>query len=311
MSSWPYILSIHPDHTTYGILYDAYHSPTISPSCPAGATDGSFAWNATEQVAGHAPFSSALVAATTVTAATTTARDQLFLPGHNGLHSGIYEDPVSFLIETRDTYSNRVQLGPIREVQIIETVGGDVAGAGGRLTGFFTVGYQGATVRVAAQAGIADMQAALQSLPTLGRVEVSTTSCSIDAQASVSVVSGNAMVTGLGRPLTQVFAQGDWIRLADPATGPVYTVLSLDSDHNTLLLSGPYSGPTSAPGVGVPLYYHHKDGYQYIVTFDSNLGDLPALSATGANTLYEVTPLALTTQIYVPTPLSARIYIPT
>ena len=133
------------------------------------------------------------------------------------------------------------------------------------------------------------MQNALESLPTLGRIEVSTTSCRIDAQASVSVVAGNAMVTGLGRPLSQIYAQGDWIRLSDPVTGPVYTVLSLDKDHNTLLLSAPYSGPTSAPGVGVPLYYHHKDAYQYIVTFDSNLGDLSALSATAANTLYEVT----------------------
>ena len=59
------------------------------------------------------------------------------------------------------------------------------------------------------------------------------------------MVSGNAMVAGLGRPLSQVYAQGDWIRLADPVTGPVYTVLSLDKDHNTLLLSAPYSGPTS------------------------------------------------------------------
>ena len=66
----------------------------------------------------------------------------MFLPGHNGLHSGIYEDPVSFLIEARDPYSNRAQLGPVREVQIIETVGGDLAGAGGHLTGFLTVGYK-------------------------------------------------------------------------------------------------------------------------------------------------------------------------
>ena len=151
-------------------------------------------------------------------------------------------------------------------------------------------------MKVSAQAGIADMQNALESLPTLGRVEVSTTSCRIDAQASVSVVAGNAMITGLGgRPLSQVYAQGDWIRLADPATGPVYTVLSLDKDHNTLLLSAPYSGPTSAPGVAVPLYYHQKDAYQYIVTFDSNLGDLSALSATATNTLYQVT---LTTTTY-------------
>ena len=41
--------------------------------------------------------------------------------------------------------------------------------------------------------------------------------------------------------------------------------------------------------MGVSLYYHTKDAYQYIVAFDSNLGDLPALSANAANTLYEVT----------------------
>ena len=46
----------------------------------ASSSDGSFAWNATEQVGGRAPFTSALVAATTVTAATTTARSFIQQP---------------------------------------------------------------------------------------------------------------------------------------------------------------------------------------------------------------------------------------
>jgi hypothetical protein len=58
--------------------------------------------------------------------------------------------------------------------------------------------------------------------------------------------------------------------------------VSIDPVHNTLLLSGPYTGPTAT----VSLFTHPRDGYQYIVTFDSNLGDLPALTVT-PDGLYE------------------------
>lgn len=72
---------------------------------------------------------------------------------------------MSFLIHTshihisqgRDAFGNPVTGGPVSEVQVIETVGGDASHAG-RLSGYITVGFRGATVQVAAQAGIADMQ---------------------------------------------------------------------------------------------------------------------------------------------------------
>ena len=60
-------------------------------------------------------------------------------------------------MQARDAYANPVPSGPVKEVQVIETVGGDASHAG-RLSGYITVGYRGATVQVAAQAGIADMQ---------------------------------------------------------------------------------------------------------------------------------------------------------
>ena len=212
-----------------------------------------------------------------VSAGSTTAVDSTYTPGSGGLHGGIYQDTVAFVIEARDAYGNRVVRGPVAEVQVIETVGGDAAV--GRLGGFITVGYKGSLVRVSAQAGVADMERALQSLPTLGQVTVSTASCRVNSGLQGAVTQGNALVTAsaLG-----TYAVGDWIRLADPVTGPVFTVLSLDPAHNTILLSSPYFGPTGT----VALYSQPRDGYQYIVTFDANLGDLPALTVT-SDSLYE------------------------
>ena len=238
--------------------------------------------NVTQLTAGVAPYS-ARVEAVVVSAAHTTAVDSAFTAGSGGLHGGVYMDPVSFVIEARDGYGNRVQRGPVAEVQVIETVGGDVRVAG-RLGGFITVGYKGALVRVAAQAGIAEMQSALQSLPTLGQVTVTTGSCRVDSGLQGQATRGDGLITVAGS-VGGKYSPGDWIRLSHPLTGPVYTVLSVDATDpslNTILLSGPYTGPSAA----VALYAHPHDGYQYIVTFDSNLGDLPALTVT-ADSLYE------------------------
>ena len=129
------------------------------------------------------------------------------------------------------------------------------------------------------------IQAALTSLPTLGQVQVSTTSARTATNFMAAVTNGNALVTATaGGALSAAFAAGDWIRVGDQMLGPVYTVLSIDTDANTLLLSGPYSGVTAA---SVPLWSQTRDAYQYIVAFDSNLGDLPALSVSAQGTLFE------------------------
>jgi hypothetical protein len=67
---------------------------------------------------GYSPFS-ASVAAVIVSASNTTAIDQKFTSGENGLHGGIYLDQSSFVIESRDMFTNRVLLGPVKDVQVI------------------------------------------------------------------------------------------------------------------------------------------------------------------------------------------------
>ena len=116
-------------------------------------------------------------------------------------------------------------------------------------------------------------------------MHVSTTSARTATALQATVTAGNALVTATaGGPLSASFAAGDWIRVGDQASGPVYTVLSLDPAANTLLLSGPYSGATA---VAAPLWSQARDAYQYIVSFDSNLGDLPALTVAAQGTLFE------------------------
>lgn len=142
----------------------------------------------TSLVQGYVPFS-ASVEAISVSAPFTTAVDEATIPGNNGLTTGIYEDTSAFIIQSRDQFSNRVYYGPVNEVQIIETVGGDSGGVSG-LTGSFTISYNGHSVDVQAGASLLSMQAALQSLPTIGAVALSTNSVQdlTDLSCSVTLV---------------------------------------------------------------------------------------------------------------------------
>lgn len=102
----------------------------------------------TELINGYSPFS-ASVAAVIVSASNTTAIDQRFTSGDNGLHGGIYLDESSFIIESRDMFTNRVLLGPVKDIQVIEIVGGSPSSLS--LTGFITISFEGHSVEVAAQ----------------------------------------------------------------------------------------------------------------------------------------------------------------
>lgn len=65
----------------------------------------------------------------------------------------------------------------------------------------------------------------------------------------------------------------------------VYSVIALDaSDPYTVTLDSPYGDQTQ---LGCELFRHGNlasgvSGYQYIITFDSNVGDLPALTVDGS-----------------------------
>merc|ERR1719502_276402 len=215
------------------------------------------------------------VEALTINAVHTTAVDSDGVAGSNGLSTGIYLDSSSFRIESRDIYDNRVLVGPINEVQIIETYSDNSL----NISGSFTISYKGYSVELKAHAGIDEMESSLESLPSLGAVDVTTNSVKINSTIAGTAVTGSTFITGLSRDPAHIYEVGDWIRVGpvDSPTGPVFTVAALDNDNNgnpRIMLSSPYREQLTS----VQLYKHGKAGYQYIITFDSNLGDLPDLS---------------------------------
>ena len=50
-----------------------------------------------------------------------TAVDQPGVFGYQGLRSGTYNESSRFTIESRDRFSNRVLVGPLKEVQVVTT----------------------------------------------------------------------------------------------------------------------------------------------------------------------------------------------
>jgi hypothetical protein len=159
---------------------------------------------------GFVPFR-ASVEALQVDAEMTTAVQDFNVAGKDGLHTGIYLDTTSFIIEQRDAYSNRVFEGPVAEVQIIETfTNPNISHATLDLKGSFTLVYNDFAVEVGAQAGIMEMKAALESLPNIGSVGVTTNSVKISSSLTAGVVYGSPIITiDNGNP-SSVYQVGDW-----------------------------------------------------------------------------------------------------
>lgn len=203
-----------------------------------------------------------------------------------GLSSAYFEAATSFQIESRDSFGNRVFDGPIKEVQIIEIA----TTFGGVLAGSFEVSYQGHSVGLDAGASLAEVEAAIEGLSSVGAVTVSTASV-VNSTAfgdrTGDVMAGSPYVTP-SADVSAVLAEGDWLRLCDVADGLVYAVTAVDASFPyTITLDAPYGGDTEPD---CELFRHGTAGsgassYQYIVTFDSNVGDLPALTVDGSGLL--------------------------
>ena len=102
----------------------------------------------------------------------------------------------------------------------------------------------------------------------------------------------HALVTQLTEQLTfdkgcchfEEFVIGDWIRIGDQNDGQLFSIIDMSTvPPFTVTLSSSYLGE-SHPAANV--YQHgsrfNRNGYQYIVTFDPTLGDIPQLSVDGA-----------------------------
>ncbi|CAM9800578.1 unnamed protein product [Ectocarpus sp. 6 AP-2014] len=200
----------------------------------------------------------------------------------DGLSSAYYEAPTSFQIESRDSFGNRVFDGPVKEVQIIEVS----TTLGGVLAGSFEVSYQGHSVGLDAGASLAEVEAAIEGLSSVGAVTVSTASV-VNSTAfgarTGSVVAGSPYVTP-SADVSSILSEGDWLRLCDVNDGLVYAVRSVDASYPyTITLDSPYGGDTES---NCEMFRRGMAGsgassYQYVVTFDSNVGDLPALTVDG------------------------------
>ena len=211
-----------------------------------------------------------------------TPVDAVGVADQAGLGSAFFEATTSFQIESRDSFGNRVEDGPLKEVQIIEIATNSMNGV---LSGSFEVSFQGHSVGLEVGASLAEVEAAIEGLSSVGAVTVSTAAVFESADfggTTADVVYGSPYVTA-SADVSGALEEGDWLKVCDDPNGLVYAVTSLDSTSNIITLDAPYGGGTET---GCTLFRHDTMGsvgsYQYIITFDSNVGDLPALVVDGS-----------------------------
>lgn len=241
-----------------------------------------------ELVRGYSPFAASIVAVN-ITAAACTAVDSPGVAGLNGLSTGIYLDSTSFQVESRDAFGNRVFLGPVNDVQIIEVYSNSSYG----LLGSFGLFFQGYSAQIAAKTSLDDFQGILEQNLLVGAITVSTSAVTTPTSVVASAILGSFTITASADP-SLFYSVGDWIRIADSNSGPVFAVTAIDPITRVITLNKPYYGQTSS---NLPVFYQPNSSFQYIITFDSILGDVPGLAidtstlttADGATTFGSVT----------------------
>lgn len=263
------VIESSPNMTLHNVTGRVYSGGT--PSADAAATQN-----------GASPFAP-VVSPGVVSSEASTPVDEDGVVDRAGLESAYFEATTYFQIESRDSFGNRMFNGPLKEVQIIEIA----TTLGGALAGSFEVSYQGHSVGLDAGASLANVEAAIEGLSSVGAVTVSTASV-VNSTAfgarTAGVIAGSPYVTPTA-DVSAVLAEGDWLRLCDVTDGLVYAVSSVeDSYPYTVTLDAPYGGDTES---NCELFRHGMAGngvssYQYIVAFDSNVGDLAALTVDGS-----------------------------
>jgi len=208
------------------------------------------------------------------TSANTTAHDY---QDEHGLSTGVYKTDTHFIIQSRDEYSNEIQDGPLREVQIIET------SSSSNIGGYFELSLFGNTTRLQANASPMQLEKALQFIPGISSVSVSSNSAK-DLVVGKTVAVTKGLDTIVPSEELVEFIVGDWIRIGDQDTGQLFAIADMaDVSPFTITLSSPYLGESDDAST---VYQHgssplNRNGYQYIVSFDSILGDLPSLDVDG------------------------------
>ena len=146
-----------------------------------------------------------------VSAEFSTAEDRVGVAGADGLHTGIFGFDTGFTIVARDKYGNRVYEGPLAEVQVVETWA--QGGTYSSLAGSFELSFAGATATIPAGAGPADVEGALEALPSVGAVTVTTHGVNdLVAKRTVLATFGSDKLVP-SADLAGIFEEGDWIRV--------------------------------------------------------------------------------------------------
>ncbi len=208
---------------------------------------------------------------------TTTVYDYQGMLNFEGLSTGVYKSDSHFFVQSRDEFSNEILDGPLNEIQIIET------SSTSQIGGLFEVSIFGTTVRVHASAFTSELEKILRSIPGVGSVSVSSNSAKdLVPGKTVAVTKGlNTLV-----PSEQLaeFIVGDWIRIGDRDEGLLFSITDMaDVAPFTVTLSSSFLGQSSESST---IYQHgssrNRKGYQYIVSFDAVLGDIPPVRLDGS-----------------------------
>jgi len=189
----------------------------------------------------------------------------------------VFKSTSNLFIQARDEFSNRITRGPRSEIQIIET------SSQSSLGGFFSITYGGNTVQIPYNAGLDYVKDALESLPGIGVVSV-TSNGAKDLIDGYTFTVFHGLDTIVPSAKIDFLSVGDWVRLADSQNGPIFSIKAITHDYPyAIMLSRPYDGPNNSTASvfqhGSPSF---RLGYQYIVSFNSNLGDIEPLSIDGS-----------------------------
>ena len=206
----------------------------------------------------------------------TLAYDYPNIDNFEGLSIGTYKTLSHFYLQTRDEYLNEIPDEPLGDVQIIET------SASSNLGGRFEISIFGYTLRFDASAFLSDIEMGLQSVPGVGSITVSSNSAKDEVVGKTAAVTKGLNVLTPSAKLTE-FIVGDWIRVGDQNDGQLFSIVAMsDITPYTVSLSSPYLGESDEVAT---LYQHgsvsNRGGYQYIISFDPTLGDVPALQVDG------------------------------
>ena len=232
---------------------------------------------------GVAPFQAAVRPAA-VSAPNCTAVDAAGVAGHDGLTTGFFERESGFVIEARDAFGNMNPYGPRAETQIVD-VFGNASDAVNHTGSAFSLSFLGETVAIPYGAGIADVEVAIEGLPDVGAVSVSTTSAHDIISGCVANATFGLSVIDPSCDLSAYFEVGDWIRVGrNMSTTQVFTVVHMQAvSPYALTLSSQWLGDDDGE---LKIYEHgaglkgRRAAYRYVVTFDTLLGDLPTMAAT-------------------------------